>query len=502
MNIHVLPKMSRDRPSAENGFDAGESGSPGEEPRVVLFMQPCRDRELLAETLGDSYRVETTTEMRVFDSEFDCCVLDTEEFDRVAGTIQSRRETAAPVFLPFVLLVEAGSTDVTQPEVWEYTDDVIELPVKNAELLARIGNLIERRRTALELDERERQLERTVEDLRLKERAMDEAPIGITITEAGNEDNPLVYVNEQFKQLIGYDSNVLGEDCRFLQGPETDPDIVATIRESIDEEEPVSVDILNYRKNGQKFWNKLDVAPIRDATGAVTQFVGFQTEITDRKIKERRLEVLNRVLNHNLRNRMNVIEGYLSILTDTYDGDPPDAVTQIETAAADLMGLAEAVQKVERTLDVSEETVPVVQLDQRLEQLVSAFHDRFPEATFDLRLPEDRPVEVAVVGLVIAIEEAVENAVVHNDSQTPVVDVSAERRSENWVDVEITDNGPGIPSEELAVLRKGETPLHHANRLGIWLMYWVVSKAGGGFSVPESDTAGTTVRFSVPAREP
>jgi len=467
---------------------------------VVLFMQPGSDRERLVGTLGDRYQVETTTDVAVFDSEFDCCVVAAGEFDTVADPIQSRQMAADPVFLPFVLLVPTDSTDATTPELWEYADDVIELPVKDAELRARIGNLIERRRTAVELDEREWELEQTVEDLRLKERAMDEAPIGITITGAGDEDNPLVYVNERFRQLVGHDSNLIGKDCRFLQGPETDPEAVATVRAAIDDEEPVSVDILNYRKNGQKFWNKLDIAPIRNATGEVTQFVGFQTEITDRKIKERRLEVLNRVLNHNLRNRMNVIEGYLSILKDTYDGGSPDAVSHIETAAADLMGLAEAVQKVERTLDVAEETVPVVQLDQRLEQLISAFQDRFPEATFDLRLPEDQPVEVAVVGIVIAIEEAVENAVKHGDDD-PVVEIAVNRRSREWFDIEITDNGPGIPKEELEVLQKGETPLHHANRLGIWLMYWVVSKAGGEFSVRESDPAGTTVRFSVPIEE-
>ncbi|MFB6221254.1 MAG: PAS domain-containing protein [Halolamina sp.] len=461
-------------------------------------MSPGRDRELLVETLGDRYRIETTTDVATLETEFDCCVLDAHEFNRVAGTIQSRRDTATPGFLPFVLLVASDSAGTTNPEVWEYTDDVIELPVKKAELLARIGNLVERRRTAVELEKREQQLEQTVEDLRLKERAMDEAPIGITITEAGGEDNPLIYVNEQFKRLTGYESNLLGEDCRFLQGPETDPDAVTTIREAINANEPVSVDILNYRKNGQRFWNKLDIAPLHDEHGEVTQYVGFQTDITDRKIKERRLQVLNRVLNHNLRNRMNVVEGYLTLLRDEYDGEPPDAVAQIETAAADLMGLADAVQKVERTLDGSESAPPVIRLDRRLEQLVSAFQDRFPDATFDLTTPEAESCEVAVVGLVTAIEEAIENAVVHNDSETPVVDITADRRSENWVDIEITDNGPGIPPEELDVLRKGETPLRHANRLGIWLMYWVVSRAGGEFSVSEADTEGTTVRFSVP----
>jgi PAS domain S-box-containing protein len=486
--------MAPERTSSAEAPPTGDNHN----PRVLLFMQSGRDRELLLDTLGDRYRVETTTEVEALDTQFDCCVFDAGEFNRVAGTVQSRRDTSAPVFLPFVLLVGAGSAGNTSAEVWEYADDVIELPVRKAELLARISNLVQRRRTAVELNERERELQQTVADLKLKERAMDAAPVGITISEAGGEDNPLLYINDQYTALTGYDGNVLGKDCRFLQGPETDPESPARIRKAIDAEEPVSVDILNYRKNGQKFWNSLDIAPIRDDDGEVTQFVGFQTDITERKIKERRLEVLNRVLNHNLRNRMNVVEGYLTLLRDEFD-DPPAALDHIDAAASDLMGLADAVQKIERTLNESGDTT-VIDLNERLEQLRSAFEDRYPTATFDLSTP-DEPCEVAVTGLMTAAEEAVENAVAHNESPDPVVDIAVTRDSEEWCHIDITDNGPGIPSQELDVLGEGETSLQHANRLGIWLMYWVVNSAGGELSVSGADPEGTTVRFSVPAHD-
>jgi len=69
---------------------------------------------------------------------------------------------------------------------------------------------------------------------------------------------------------------VLGRDCRFLQGEGTNPETRATLREAIDDERPASVDILNYRCNGQQFWNRLTVAPISDADGEVTHYVGFR----------------------------------------------------------------------------------------------------------------------------------------------------------------------------------------------------------------------------------
>lgn len=464
-------------------------------------MQPGRNRELLVETLNPEYEVESTTTVEALDGTFDCCVFDTHEFNRVAGTIQSRRDTASPIFLPFVLLVGEGTVSDTV-EVWEYVDDVIELPVKKRALQTRLENLVDRRRTSLALAAREAELAATVKDLRLKERAMDEAPIGLTI--AGLEqdgDNPLLYANEQFEAMTGYESNILGKDCRFLQGPETSDATVEHIRESIDAQEPVSVDILNYRRNGQKFWNDLDIAPIHDDEGAVTHYVGFQTEITERKIREQRLEVLNRVLSHNLRNKMSIIQGYLTLLRDEYPaGEVPESVSKIETAAGNLLGLAESVQDIERTLHVAQADATVVDLATWVEQMVSAFRDQFPAVRFEIDTPADESCEAAVVGLTTAIEEAIENAVKHNTSPEPAVEITIERRSTDWIDITIADNGPGIPTQEIDVLQRGETPLRHADRLGIWLMYWVVSRAGGEFNVDDDDGAGTELTISVPAQ--
>jgi len=468
-----------------------------DDPRVLLFMDSGRNRELLLETLGDRYEVRTTTAVETLETEFDCCVFDYAEFNRVAGTVQSKRDTGDPVFLPFVLLVGGDRPDSATVEAREYVDDVIELPVKKADLLSRIGNLVERRRTAAELAQREAQLEQTVANLKLKERAMDEAPVGITISDFERADNPIIYLNERFETLTGY-SDVIGENCRFLQGAETDPDTRAELRAAIDDERPVSVDILNYRKNGQKFWNRLDIAPVHDDDGTVTNYVGFQMEITERKIRERRLEVLNRVLSHNLRNKMNVIEGHVSLLASEYDdGEQPDSLTAIQSTTANLMGIADTIREIEQVFSEPGATEPFA-LAERVEQLVSAFEDRFPETTFDLTAPADDPCYVDAAGLIAAIEEAVENAVKHNDSADPVVRIRIRAHSAARVDVEIEDNGPGIPEQELEVLSQGETSLKHADRLGLWFIYWVVSRVGGTLSVTDADPCGSTLTLSVP----
>ncbi len=125
------------------------------------------------------------------------------------------------------------------------------------------------------------------EELRLKERAMDEAPVGITISDAQRPDNPLIYVNDAFVELTGYEKDeTVGRNCRFLQGEESDPDAIAAMREAIDREEPVSVELVNYGKDGEAFWNKIDIAPIRDEAGGPTNYVGFQTDVSARKDAE------------------------------------------------------------------------------------------------------------------------------------------------------------------------------------------------------------------------
>lgn len=494
--------MAKDSVAGDASSEPGDGRELSNPPRVLLFMESGRDRELLSETLSEEYRVETTTGVETLETDFDCCVFDYPEFNRVAGTVQSRRDPSSPVFLPYVLLVSETAGDAKNSEAWEYVDDVIELPVGKDALRTRIGNLVERRRTAAELAERERDLEATVRDLKLKEQAMDEAPVGITIAEAGSEDDPLVYVNRQFQQLTGYSADVLGADCRFLQGEETDEGTRAEIREAIDNEERVSVDILNYRKNGQKFWNKVDIAPVRDDAGAAGNFVGFQTDITERKIRERRLEVMNRVLSHNLRNKMNVIEGHAELLEEEYeDGEAPESLSIIATAAANLLGLAEAVKKVERTVSGTKTSSTVFPLGERMEALLSVFEDRFPEARLSLSIPSEDTFEVNTTGLTTAIEEAVENAIVHNDATRPSVEIRISRRNAEWIDIEIEDNGPGIPEREIQVLRQGETTLDHADRLGLWLIYWVVNKAGGSFEVEGVEPTGTLMTLSVPAAD-
>lgn len=131
------------------------------------------------------------------------------------------------------------------------------------------------------------------EQLRLYRRAMDEASVGVTIADASKPDNPLVYANAEFARLTGRDTTwMLGRNPRFAQCEGTDPETVARIREAIDAEEPVGVELRNERADGTEWWNALDVTPVRDEDGTVTHFIGFQRDVTERR---RRAETFERL---------------------------------------------------------------------------------------------------------------------------------------------------------------------------------------------------------------
>jgi PAS domain S-box-containing protein len=150
-------------------------------------------------------------------------------------------------------------------------------------------------------------------DAFLKERALAEAPVGITIAEA-TPDRPLIYLNGNFEEMTGYSAEeVLGRNCKFLQGADTDEAPIREMRAALDAGEEVEVELLNYRKDGTPFWNRVTIAPVHDVDGELTHFVGFQTDVTKRKEAELALMAEREHLEH-LLDRMN---GLLGDVTDT-----------------------------------------------------------------------------------------------------------------------------------------------------------------------------------------
>jgi len=463
-------------------------------------------------------------------------------------------------------------------------------------------------------------------ELELKSQAMDEAPVGITISDPAREDNPMIYVNEGFEALTGYSkSESVGRNCRFLQGEATRDEPVAEMRRAIDEAEPVSVELRNYRKDGSQFWNRVTIAPVRDDAGTVTSYVGFQEDVserkereqdlqlfrnavenaghavfitdkagtieyvnpafeeqigysraeavgrtpgilnsgkqdgefydrmwrtilagnqwdarlinrrksgelyhvyqmispitndtgeithfvtieldvTDQRLRKQQLEVLNRVLRHNLRNGTQVIGGNATALRDALDDDELRAQARaIEERAAALSNLGEQARTVSSLFDDESPTRAVFEITQLVTEVVDEVSDTYRDAT--LTIQEHDPVHARVDSrLKTALSELLKNAIVHNDQPTPEVSVATRAsnrdRTGEWVEIVIADNGPGIPDHEQKTIETGEeTPLQHGTGLGLWIVYWIVWLSGGEVSLEDNSPRGTRAILSFP----
>lgn len=157
--------------------------------------------------------------------------------------------------------------------------------------------------------------------------------IPMILADADNEQS-IICVNEAFLELTGYaEGEVLGRNCRFLQGDHTDPEARAKIRESIGARNAVSVELVNYRKDGTAFWNALHLTPISDALGHVRYFLGCQQDVTERRQRES-LQKQNMALSFEARLAAIIESSNDAIVSKTLDG----IVTSWNKAAERIFG--------------------------------------------------------------------------------------------------------------------------------------------------------------------
>jgi PAS domain S-box-containing protein len=343
----------------------------------------------------------------------------------------------------------------------------------------------------------------TAADLRLKERAMDEAPIGITVSNPSLPDNPVIYANAAFERITGYPvAEVVGRNCRFLQGEDTDPETVARMRRAVDNWEPVTVEVRNYRRNGEEFWNQVTIAPIYDENGEPSHYVGFQQDVTDRKRAEETLEterdrlaLLNQIVRHDIRNDMAVALGWGGELADRIDEDEADAFERIMTAATHTKELTEAVGDLAGILGTADPELEPIHLDDvlrgEIERVRSNFDYRSEE--IEIRGDDDLPhVTVWATSILSSVfGNLLDNAVFHNDEADVRIDVDITVNEETAV-VHIADNGPGIPdSRKREVFGRGEKGLESpGSGLGLYLVDNLTETYGGRVWVEDNEPKG------------
>lgn len=239
------------------------------------------------------------------------------------------------------------------------------------------------------------------------------------------------------------------------------------------------------------------VRPIVDERGNITLLVPEGRLITDLKRRERHLQVLHRFLRHNLRNKMTVIQGTADVLERQLSvSKHTDHALQIERTAEELIELSETAHELSQVaIDSPDEQQPVDPC-RLLEAVKDDMSEQYPSATIVLNLNTDIRVH-ADWRLEKVFEQLVENAIEHAD-EDPTVEIYVETDTEH-VSINIADNGPGIPRDELAGIITDEEPtqLTHGTGFGLWLARTVIDDYGGDINYESRPGGGSILSIEL-----
>jgi PAS domain S-box-containing protein len=361
--------------------------------------------------------------------------------------------------------------------------------------------------------------------------AVETTRMPMIVTDPRQADNPIVFVNRAFLEMTGYSSEeLLGNNCRFLQGPDTDRDTVDSVREAIAARNEVAVEILNYRKDGSSFWNALFISPVYNEHGELVYYFGSQLDVSRRRDTEdalrqaQKMEALGQLtggIAHDFNNLLQVMSGYLELIEHGLEREPLDparlrkSVERARDASGQAARLTQQLlafarkQKLEgRVLNLNTLVAGMSDVAERtLGDGIAFALDLAP----DLRNCRIDPTqaEVALLNILINARDAMaEQPARRLVIQTRNVTIRADEPTTydnllpgHYVCVSVTDNGSGMSADVLAhVLDPFFTTKDEGKGtgLGLSMVYGFAKQSGGAVRLYSEEGHGTTVRLYFP----
>ena len=210
-------------------------------------------------------------------------------------------------------------------------------------------------------------------------------------------------------------------------------------------------------------------------------------DVTDQRTREQRLSVLNRVLRHNARNKLDVILAH----ADHVESD--EHRTAIRRSATDLASVSRKARNAEAAMTDSVGAPSEVDLAAVVREVAATTREDYPESDVSVTAPEQLQFTSYRTIVRRLASELVENAIVHSDDPTRV-DIEAEMTADGVPQLSVTDNGPGIPDRERDLMTTpSETQLEHGLGVGLWFVNWAVSQLGAELEFRSTGETGTTV---------
>ena len=283
----------------------------------------------------------------------------------------------------------------------------------------------------------------------ISQQSMEHMPFALVIADMRKKDNPLVYVNPAFEEVTGYKaSSVLGRNCRFLQGKNTEESSRNVIRDALEAAEEVSVDIINYRADGEEFNNRLLLTPLFDDDGNLTHFLGIQSHrAADAGMRQQyeQLEVSMRELRHRVKNHLAMLLSFVKLQAN----EVPDLEEKLEVLASRVRTLNLLYDDLEGGRERQTETVSLGAYISRICSALNMMDGRRRVVMNVAANPIDCNVDTAAnIGLLMS--EILTNAMQHgfsdNESGTVLVKLTDRTEGDQKVRLSVEDDGKGLPA--------------------------------------------------------
>lgn len=354
------------------------------------------------------------------------------------------------------------------------------------------------------------------EKLLIQKSAIEAVGVGIVITDPLQKGNPIVVVNPKFESLTGYSAKeIIGKNCNFLQGEDTDEAVVKEISRCIASQKPFEGEILNYRKDGESFWNRLLINPIFDEEGKLINFVGFQQDVTEAKNAKEDLLYKNRELNtfiykssHDLRSPIASLIGLIKFAQNE---------TEDERIITYLKMMEESSERLDNILKTLINMISFKQAEPEYEQIdfallvkeaIESIKKKKTFENIDLMFNFDNQDKIKTDKKILChiLFQLLENAVKFRDvhKNKLKVEVSLLKWPQKYCII-VRDNGSGIHQEYKEKVfdmffRANETC--PGSGLGLYIVKNFVEKLEGRLYMQTKYGSGTSITIELPINSP
>ena len=357
--------------------------------------------------------------------------------------------------------------------------------------------------------------------------AFESSLTAMVITDATQASNPIVYVNPGFEQLTGYSKEEsIGKNCRFLQGADTDPEAIRKMREAVKKGEAIRIGVLNYRKNGEQFFNELIITPVRNEKGELLNFVGVQLDMTRHQEAEQKLALARDVaeaanaakssfianMSHEIRTPLTTIAGMTETLLDhESDKSKHDTLQLIHQSSRHLASLVNDVldlSKIEAgKLEADLSEVSPIQI---IEDVGASMGYRAKEKGLDFKvqyigmIPES--IKTDAVRFRQILFNLAGNAVKFTEQGDVVVRCKLVDPDTNpMLQIEVDDTGIGFEESEIESLFEQFTQVDDSptrrrggSGLGLFISRRIAELLGGQLTARKKENAGSVFKLVVP----